>query len=214
MEIYNKLPTDLQEEVDTFLFKNQKIIQKQTINNINFIDRLIREELHSIPYSYDTNERQLIDFLCWYIFRPRLYGQGYCGCDSDSGEYEYKICRKNKTPLHKFLKKWLRFLQTEKNKPSFEDLYEEIRLSLDNWVVEKITDKQTFQDYALDLGFNIAEMYETYIITYGMDDIQDIDFNMFYKSVFTAHLCDKVEIIIMKSYDYELETDTSDSDTE
>tara|TARA_Y100001937_G_C7134636_1_gene339285 strand:+ start:477 stop:1091 length:615 start_codon:yes stop_codon:yes gene_type:complete len=204
MNIYEKLPLEMKEEVDKQFWLNHKI----TIETKEISHRKLRLLLQVIPYHLTSQERNVIDWLCWYVIRPRTYGEGECGLNTESGEYEYKCDKKNKKPLHKYISKWIHYLETKNDKPYFETLYEAVRLAVDDWVGKNVFNNDLFQHFALELGFNIPSMYQNFFDTYDW-----IDYNV--EAIFCSYVLDVVEHIIMKSFAFEIETDnelTTDED--
>lgn len=223
VSVYKKLNLDLQEKVDKFVWDKTK----KDIPEVEMIHRRLRLLLQEYPYDFCDCERKLIDFVCWYVIRPRTYGMGYCGAETKSGKYQYfnfdPVLEKdelqeyldnvNETNEKEYLgisiRKFINYLETKKNKPSFEMLNDNIKLAIDNWVDNNILNRDLFQHFATELNFNIIDMFEYYYNNTGENPFEDENYH---KAIFCWYICDKFEKIIMITYQYEIED--LDTDTE
>lgn len=201
MNIYKKLPLDMKDEIDKQLWKQQK----QEIKSNELLHRKLRLLLHELPYHLPYELRKVIDWLCWCVIRPRTYGEGVCGCHTEEGKYIYRIDeKKNPKPLYKKIEKWVYYLETKDNKPYYETLYDAIREAVDDWCSKNITNGFFFQAFALDLGFNIPDMYENYMSNY---DIIDYSSETLLPAIFITFVLDIIEELLMMSFHYEIDTD-------
>lgn len=218
MNIYNRLNDDLKEEIDKRLWDKHK----KNIKPSYFICRDLRMNILN-KFSVNQNENvicysefeilkytHLVNFLTHKVFPKRLLAQGYCGAET-GGEYKYIIDEKNKKPLLLFINTWNKYLQNKSKKPNFEDLYENIRLAIDDWCCEYICCVEQFILWTTKLDFVITDIYDYYIITYGGESINElVNSNHYYATLLTAYLCEMTENLIVKSFDYIIDSDDED----
>jgi hypothetical protein len=204
VSIYKKLPLDIQENIDRKLFESNKV----NIPEVELIhNRLQLNLLETIP-ELCSCEKKLIQFVVQHCIKPNIYGYGFCGAQTKSGKYEYIKDKKQKLYLGQYINMWIKYIEKKRKKPNFEKLSSEVRLAMDNWVLEYITDIKSFEFYAKLLKFSVIEMFEFYYDNTGQNPFEDINDSM--PRVFCLYFTDLFEIIIMKTYNFELESDTSD----
>lgn len=215
MNIYKKLNLDIQEKVDKLVWEKTK----QVIPFIELIYRKLRLEWQEYGYDWEQAQRNVIEHFCKDILKPRTYARGYCGLHTLSGRYEYIIDKElnEYRSIAYMVNRYCIWLENKNNtekkikKPSFEDLFDEIRLAIDNWVSCFINDNDMFQYWAEKLGFNILDMFELWYADMGENPFLTEDYQ---KSVFLHYYCDYIERIILITYDWNVEDLDSDSDTE
>ena len=218
MNIYKKLNLDIQEKVDKLVWEKTK----RVIPFLELVHRKLRLEWQEYPYDWEQAQRNVMEHFCQHILKPRVYACGYCGLHTASGNYEYiNDIEENGEfgGLGYLVYKYCVWLENKNNtekkikKPSFEDLFDEMRLAIDNWIVLNIKCKYSFQQWAEKLGFNILDMFELWY-----DDIGDNPFDSqdYQKSVFLHYYCDYVERILLVTYNWnveDLDSDSSDTET-
>ncbi len=225
LTLYNRLPEDIQFIVDNHLW----LKTKKDIPEVEMLHRRLKLLLQEYPHQWDKQQKKLIDFVCWYVIKPRTYGAGYCGAETKSGKYQYvnfdpvierdelldyldNVNESNeKEYLGISIRKYITYLETKKNKPSFEMLNDNIKLAIDNWVDNNIVDRDLFQHFATQLGFNIIDMFEYYYDNTGGNPFEDENYQ---KAIFCWYMSDMFEKLIMITYQYEIEDLDSDSDSD
>jgi hypothetical protein len=209
MNIYNRLPNDIQEKVDKQVWNKTK----QDIPDIELVYRQLKYNLQNYNHNWSNTQKKIIDFVCWYVFRTRTYGLGHSGCSTHSGKYEYKNSKKinPNVNLGMYLKIYNLYLERKIKKPNYEDIFDNIRLAIDNWVDNNILNKELFQHFANVLGFNIVDMFEYYYDNTGENPFED---HNYLKVIFCLYLIDMFDKIIVITYGYEIEDLDSDSDTD
>jgi len=218
MNIYKKLNGDLQEKIDEILFEKhkEKNIDMKQIKDL-IMDRQLKDNLLNFDKKnnlhWGKDNEKLIEFVCWYCIRPRLYGKGYVGLETKSGNYEYIIEAGQNAPLCMYIEQWINYLTNPipMLKPSFCELMDGIRLAIDNWVDNYILNKELFQHFAKELNFNIIDMFEYYYDTAGEVPFGEDNFE---KQIFTWYLVNKFENIIMITYFHNLDGNGFGSDTD
>ena len=216
VSVYKKLNMDIQEKVDKFVWEKTK----RVIPFLELVHRKLRLEWQEYPYDWEETQRNVMEHFCKDILKPRVYACGYCGLHTASGNYEYiNDIEENGEfgGLGYLIYKYCVWLENKNNtekkikKPSFEDLFDEIRLALDNWIVQNIICKYSFQQWAEKLGFNIIDMFELWYDDIGENPFDNEDYK---KSIFLHYYCDYIERILLVTYNWNVEDLDSDSETE
>lgn len=208
INLYNRLPSDIQFIVDKHIWNKTK----QDIPDIELEYRKLKYNLQNYNHNWSNREKKIIDFVCWYIFRTRTYGFGYCGYETKSGKYEYKNS-KNINPnvnLGMYIKIYNLYLENKIKKPNYEDITDNIRLAIDNWVGYNILNKELFEHFAISLGFNIIDMFEYYYDNIGENPFEN---DNYLKTIFCFYLTDMFDNIIITTFGNEIEDLDSDSDS-
>lgn len=227
MEVYKRLSIDLQEKVDSIVWDKTK----QKIPQIDLVFK--RLELNWIQYStfHEQNQKyviykwedyqlKIIKHFCNEILRPRIYGKGYSGCNTESGKYEYIVDKKKNGyySLGYVINRYVFWLEHKNDeggkkyrKPDFDDLYDECRLAIDDWVDTNIKDNRKFQEVCLELGLNILDMFEKYEDDFSDNPFHEVNYRLM---VFAHYYCDCIERILMISYNWDIEDLNSDNEDE
>ena len=201
MDIYNKLTLDVQEHVDKCVWD----MTKKNIPEIELKHRKLRLLLQELQYELTIQERLIIDWLCWEVIKPRIYGEEFNICD-DCDTTVYSIDINNKNPLYKIINKWVYYLETKTEKPTYKSVFDKLKLAIDHWVSININNNVSFQNHALNLGMNIPDMYDIFLYD------NDVNQHFSCHDIFAHSILDIVGDIIIKSFDYGILTDDESSD--
>jgi len=185
MNIYFKLNDDIKEIIDNKIWT----IHKQEINKNAFICRRLRLNLYEITncFPLSNKEKNIIDWLCFNVLEKQFNSK------TPNTELLFEIIT------------WNDYLETRKNKPDFQTLYNLIFGEIVEWCEKNICCENKFQNISLLFGFNICDMYNHFIDMYDIIELLEMD--NYYPNLFSSYILEFVEQIELKSFSYELDED-------
>jgi hypothetical protein len=198
MNIYNKLPTDIQEKIDTILLKDRNY------NNDLEIDlygtKLFSNVFYELPFKYmknkyiiydkpqyiislyDGEDYRIFKWFCYVVLPSRKWGEWVRVEGAYRGSYIWNVgYGVNKNPL---LFNVMAFIEKRYDtgieclEDTFEEFTEAVRLAIDNWIFEEIDDNEDITNLCEKLKINPLDMLEFCMDNLGDYITEQKDFKM------------------------------------
>jgi hypothetical protein len=195
MNIYNKLPTDIQERIDTILLKDRNYNNDLEIDLLPTL--LYHKIFNELPHRYNPKKnfyKEDFRLIKWFgeVFNTRKYGQW----NYDFREYIWDVpLGYNKNPLIFWILNYINNRYDTTELELSEEMEEAIRLAIDNYVYEEINDTEDMNNLCKKLNLNIWDMLELYTDTF--DTVNGVDC---FKAVITFYLTENIKKIFNKSH--------------
>lgn len=196
MNIYNNLPTDIQEIIDTQLLMERNYNDELEAELLPTL--LYHKIFNELPHRYNPKDNfynedfRLIKWFCYQVFETRMFGEWI----NPMRYYRWNVpLGVNENPLIFYILQYMnnRYDTNELELP--EEIEEAIRLAIDNWIYEEINDTEDMNNLCKKLNLNIWEMLELYTDTFDSVDGPDC-----FKAVITFYLTENINKIFNKSH--------------
>jgi hypothetical protein len=218
MNIYNKLPNDIQERIDTILLKDRNYNDYLEIDLYG--TKLFNNVFYELPFIYikkrniikngpeynsilyDSEDYRIFKWFCYVVLPSRKWGEWVRVDGSYRGFYRWDVeYGVNKRPL---LFNVMAFIEKkydteiEDLEEAFEEFTEAVSLATDNWIFENLDFNYDITNLCEKLKINPLDMMEHYLDTTGDYITEPKDF----RKCICFYIIDIIKDILDRAHKY------------